>query len=440
MRKLWNNPASPKEILSWAMYDFANSSYTTVVITAFYSSFFTLYIVPQGVGLQDSYWSVAMILSTIVALLLAPLVGVICDYSGHKKRYLFASTLICATATMGFYFVGPGDLYLAMMLLIVSNIAFMLSESFCASFLPEIAAEENMGAVSGMGWGIGYFGGLASVAIVYMIVTADSSTNFNTFLKQNQMAMFFTGVFFLVSALPALIFVKNRAKPRPGYEAASFSKLITSGWDELKNTSKIVAQYPALFRFFLAFMIYMAGLDAVIKFVGIYARGELNFSMGDLTLMFLYLQISAAAGALGFGFLESYLGAKNTVLLTLVWWIVAVLAIFFLGSIASSFAMEARSVFMGICLIAGAGIGAIQSSSRAVVGKLCKKEHSAQIFGFWGLFMRLGAILGASYGFVSDYLDSRRFALLIIVGFFAFGALLLLPLKLENTKAHFKAE
>jgi len=148
-------------------------------------------------------------------------------------------------------------------------------------------------------------------------------------------------------------------------------------------------------------------------------------------MLFLVLQLSAAGGALGFGWLESRIGPKRTVLLTLLWWIVGVLGIYFLDALAGAFGADPKKVFYGLGLFAGAGIGATQASSRTVVGLLSPPDKTAQMFGFWGMFARLATILGTSFGFVSDSL-SRRAAVLVVVGFFALGAILLSRVDIER--------
>jgi len=144
-------PVQKREIFGWAMYDFANSSYTTVVISFVYSAFFTAYIVPETSELQDTYWSIAIIISTVLAIILSPLVGAICDYSGGKKKYLIICTVVCSLATACLALAGVGDIWLAIGLIAISNAAFMLGESFVASFLPDLSNEDNMGCVSGLG-------------------------------------------------------------------------------------------------------------------------------------------------------------------------------------------------------------------------------------------------------------------------------------------------
>jgi UMF1 family MFS transporter len=306
----------------------------------------------------------------------------------------------------------------------------MLSETFCGSFLPELATKENMGLISGVGWGLGYFGGLASLALVFFILGDTKDIEQSLLISKHQFAMIVTGMFFLIAALPTLLFVKNRSVPKPGYENASARTLLSAGLKRFTETAATARKNKNLFRFLLAFMVYMAGLEAVIKFVGIYARNELQFEVSDIAKMFLILQLSAAAGAVGFGFLEAKMGAKKTVLATLVWWVIGILGIYFINPISQATGYDPKTLFFGISLIAGSGIGATQSSSRTVVGLLAPKKNSAEMFGFWGVFSRLGTLLGIQFGVVSD-MAGRQQALLLLVVFFVIGGLMLAPLKLE---------
>ncbi len=417
-------PVKKREIFGWAMYDFANSSYTTVVITVIYGAFFTSHIVPEGQS-KDTFWAIAIVLSTILAMVLSPLVGALCDYSGRKKRYLGMATITCSIATMALALVAPGQVWFAIALLVISNAGFMIGESFCASYLPELANSKNMGIISGLGWGLGYFGGLVSLIGVQMLISSDEATDLLGYQDQTRWAMLFIGIFYLLAALPTFLLIKKRDKPVPGFENASFGKLMRQGIQELKESFSLARKYKVLFQFLMVFAVYMAGLEVVIKFIGIYAKTEVALTQQDLIYMFLIIQVSAAIGAVSFGFLETKLGAKPTVLLTLLGWIGAVFAIIFLQDLADIFGTTTRNTFFGISLVAGSGIGSIQSSSRTVVGLLSPPDRSAQMFGFWGMFSRLAIILGMTFGPVADAIGSRRIALLLVAGFFVVGGILL---------------
>ena len=425
-------PVQKREIFGWAMYDFANSSFTTVVTTVIYAPFFVDYVVPAGSEARDSYWSVAIVASTLLAMVLSPFVGAVCDYKGGKKRFLAVSTAICAVATAALFFVNPGQLWLAIGLLTLSNAAFMIGEAFCGSFLTDLATKKTMGIISGLGWGLGYFGGLGSLLMVMAIIGGvEPEDDLALFVSRNQVAMAATAAFFVLAALPTFLLVRERSEPKPGFEDAGFVKLTRVGLRELMESASLMRSYPVLFRFFIAFTVYMAGMEVVIKFVGIYARSELAMTMGDLTIMFLIIQVSAALGALGFGFLEARIGAKTTVLLTIAWWMVGILAIYFLQQISAATGLEPREVFFGVSLVAGAGLGSIQSSSRAVVGLLSPEERSAQMFGFWGMFNRVAIVLGMAFGPISDQVG-RNSAMLFVLALFAIGGALLLRVPMDE--------
>ncbi|MEO8448982.1 MAG: MFS transporter [Gemmatimonadota bacterium] len=425
-------PVTKKEIFGWAMFDFANSSYTTVVITIAYGKFFVSHIVPAGSLARDTYWSVAIILSTVLNLILSPVAGAVIDYSGRKKAALIASCLICSVATASLAFVGPGDVWPAIGLIVLSNAAFMLSESFCASFLPELSTPATMGKISGIGWGIGYFGGLLSAFIALKLIITGNPADTAVYVAQNQRAMVAVGIFFLTAALPTFILVKNRSAPAPGFEHAGAVRLVKAGFGEFKNSFAIAARHKILFQFLFAFMVYMAGLDAIVKFVGIFAEQEVKLTNSELVYLFLVLQVSAAAGALGFGWLESRIGPKKTVMLTLGWWILGVLGIYFMDPIGHALGVLPKYVFYALGIFAGAGIGATQASSRTVVGLLAPPDRTAQMFGFWAVFSRFGTILGASFGFVADGFHSRRAAVLLVLVFFIVGALMLSRVDVER--------
>jgi UMF1 family MFS transporter len=424
-------PVTNREIFGWAMFDFANSAHTTVVITAVYNAFFVGFIVAGARG--DSYWSTAIILSMLATIVLSPLVGAIIDFSGKKKTYLVASCLVCSSATASLFFVDPGEIWLGIALVVISSVGFMLSEAFCASFLPDLSTPATMGKISGLGWGIGYFGGLLSSWLALsLVITSDPAADRAGYVRDNQLAMVMTGAFFLIAAIPTFLLVRNRALPAPGYERASSATLIRAGLAEFGQSLTTARRHPVLFRFFIAFMVYMAGLDAIVKFFGIYAREEIRLSTGEFKYLFLVLQLSAALGAFGFGWLEGRIGPKKTVLWTLFWWIAGVAGILALGPLSRALGTDPKNVFYGLGLIAGAGIGATQASSRTVVGLLAPREKTAQMFGFWSMFQRFGSILGAGMGYVNVMMGTRQAGIVLVLLFFVAGAVLLSRVDIER--------
>jgi len=425
-------PVKKREIFGWAMYDFANSSYTTVVVTFVYSAFFVSYIVPPELAhLKNTFWSLAVALSTMLAIVLAPFVGVLCDYSGKKKKYLAWCTMTSVGATLGLFFVDPGQVWIGLTLLVLSNTAWMLSESFIASFLTDLSTKNNMGKISGIGWGIGYIGGLLSLILMKFVITADSTENSPAFIDQNQLSMLIIAVFYFLGALPTFLLVKERGVAKAGFSDASFGTLVKAAYSRLVAMKQIIGEYPVLFKFFIAFTAYSAGVAVVVKFFGIYTQQEVGITGGDYVLIGIILQVSAALGAVGFGFIEDKIGSKNTVLVSILWWIVGILGIYFIKALVSVTNIDIKLMYTIVSFIAGSALGATQSASRAIVGQLAKPQDSALLFGLWGTFGRFAIIIGMTFGPISDLL-SRQTALLFILVYFIVGAALLLPIQINK--------
>ena len=424
-----HNSVQRREIVGWAMYDIANQAYTTVVISFIYGAFFVGYIVPADSPLQDTYWSLALVGSMVLAMIISPVLGQAIDRGIRKKQMLAFSTGICVIFTAALWWVSPGQVWLGVAILLISNTAWMLGEAIVATFLPNLASKRNMGVISGLGWGLGYIGGLLSMAVVTLfIITANPQTDLALYIQQHQWAMLAIALYFVVFSLPTFIWLKEHPQP-------AAKRLVQSRWQQSFNFRTIALQQPELMRFLWAFLFYMAGVQTVIKFIGIFTSVELGLSLDDLLVVFLATQISAMFGAIGFGFVERWLGARPTLLITIGLWLIAIIAMMFLQDLADWFQRTPAQVFTVVALLAGTGIGSIQASSRSLVGQLAQDARAGSAFGLWGFFMRAAAILAAGFGVVADVF-SRQQALWLVVAFFVLGALLLLrvPLSREQTQ------
>lgn len=427
-------PVKKREIFGWAMYDFANSSYTTVVVTFVYSAFFVAFVVPPELAhMKNTFWSIAVASSTGLAIVLAPFVGVLCDYSGKKKKYLAWCTVASVLGTAGLFFVNPGQIWLGLILVIISNTAWMLSESFIASFLPELSNKSNMGKISGFGWGIGYIGGLLSLLAILMILPDSIERGSDAYIMRNKLAMLSVAFIYLMGAIPTFTLVKERAVPKEGFENASFTVLASAAIQRLRDMKSLISEYPILFRFFLAFMVYSAGIAVVVKFFGIYTTEEVGIVGAKYALVGMILQVSAALGAIGFGFVEDKFGSKNTILTSLLWWVLGILGIYYIDALVNLTGVSLVPLYVFVAFIAGSALGATQSASRALVGLLAKPKDSALLFGLWGTFARFAIIIGMTFGPISDMLG-RRSALLFILVYFIIGGIMLMriPLKTGN--------
>lgn len=408
------SPATPRkidwrEVFGWAMFDFANSSFTTVIVTVAYSVYFIKVVAPGGRG--DFLWSIAGAIALVVVLLTSPLLGALADFSACKKRYLFFSYLGCVFFTACLYFVGPGDVYLGMGLFILAKICFSTGENFTAAFLPDVAPPEKMGQVSGFAWALGFFGGIACLVLCKGYMTGlESAAAADT----TRMVPLVTAGFFLVSGIPTFLFLKERGASSELPEGES---LMSVGVGRLKETLGHVSKLRELVKFLAVFTVFNAGLSVVVYFTSIYAQEELAFTAEELMKFFVLTNVVAAIGAAAFGVVQDKIGAKKAINLTLVIWMAATVL---------AYVAEDKSTFWMVGVLAGSALGATQSGSRALIGEFSPPSRSAEFFGFWGLFWKLSEAIGPLvFGVIvamsADVHAGRRLGILCTSGFFALG-------------------
>ncbi len=415
--------APKKEIFGWAMFDFANSAYTTVIVTVVYSIIFPKLIVGDGPEYRQGnlYWSIALSLSYALVVLTAPVLGAVMDHAGHRKRWLAGSWLLTVVATASLYFGTPEHVYLAMFLLIVSNFGFAVGESFSASFLPELGPTDMLGKISGAAWGLGYFGGLVSTAAVLFGLGPQTAENFENLRLVGPI----TAAFFFFGALPTFLLMKERAVPKPLPAGETW---LTIGFSQLRGTLKALQNHRDLMIFFGSFFFAMAGLSIVISFAFIYGDQVIHWKASTQTMMFVITQITAAGGALAFGYLQARLGDLKTYGITLMVWVVTVLLIGFAVPISTALGLPAETFFLIVGCFAGACLGSTQSAARTVVAVMSPPDRVGEFFGLWGLFGKLAAIVGLlSLGFLQSALGLEN-AILVCAGFFlaAFAVLQLI--------------
>jgi UMF1 family MFS transporter len=411
--------AATKEIFGWAMFDFANSSYTTVIISVVYCIIFPKIIVGDGPDyrLGNLLWSVALSISYLVVLVSAPLCGAIMDFSASKKKFLFYSCILTVVASAALYFVSPGDIVFGMVCIVLSNIGFSLSESFVSSFLPQLGPPADLGKISGYAWSFGYFGGLLSTAIVLFVLGALTIDNFPNLRWVGPI----TGAFFLIAAIPTFLWLKERGVAQA---TAMNHHYFTIGIKRLRKTLADIRDYRDLAMLLLSFLFSYAGLSIVISFAFIFGDQVIHWTPTAQLLMFVLTQLTAAAGAFIFGLVQDAWGAKKTYMLTLVVWVVATVLISEVDRITDSInnllgsSWQPQSLFLVIGSIAGLGLGATQSSCRALVGLFTPRSKSGEFFGLWGLSGKLASIIGLlGLGFLQSELGLNK-AIIICAAFF----------------------
>ena len=407
---------TPKERFAWAMFDFANSGYTTVVLTAIFNTYFVSEVAGHYGNAQATFiWTLAIAFANALVLLTAPIIGAIADLSAAKKRCLLLSTAVCVISTAGLAFVGSGDVLAAISLLIVSCVAFHTGENLISAFLPEIAKPDEMGRVSAYGWTLGYLGGLLVLGLCLVYVHYAQAVNLRLDEYVPNTMLIVAAIFFLAS-LPTFIWLKERAVRS---HKATKKRYLEEGFQRLKQTLIRARQHQDLFRFLVSLTVYQSGVFTVVVLAAVYAEQVMGFETQDTLKLILVVNVTAALGAFVFGFVQDKIGAIPSLAIILIIWILALICAYF-----STSSME----FWVVANLIGVALGSSQSASRAITGLFSPVERTGEFFGLWGLATKLAAIIGPlSYGFITQQSGgNHQLALLSTAGFFLVGLVLLI--------------
>jgi UMF1 family MFS transporter len=401
----------PREVVSWAMYDFANSGYTTVVITAVFNAYFVAEVAGRAPWATFA-WTAALAVSYALIVLTAPVIGAWADARAAKKRLLAATTIGCVLFTAGLATVGSGDLALGIALVILSNFFFGTGENLVASFLPELAQEQAMGRVSGWGWGLGYLGGLLvlGACLAYITHAQDRGATAVEFVP---VAMLITAGMFAAASLPTFLFLRERAVPVTG--AVDIPK---SAFARVTGTLARARRHADLRRFLVCLVFYQAGIQTVIALAAVYAQEAMGFTTRDTITLILVVNVTAAIGAFAFGHVQDRIGHVRTLALTLCGWILTVLL---------AWMAEGPALFWVAANLVGLCLGSSQSAGRALIGYLSPPARTAEFFGLWGLAVKLSAIIGPlTYGAVTWVTGGNHRLAILVTGLFFVAGLAIL--------------
>lgn len=395
-----------KDVFNWSLFDFANSTFATIVVAFVYAIYFKK-VVAMNLPVADLYWSTAINISMIIVAVLSPVLGAASDYYSSKKKYLFFFTFLCIIATALLYFITEGMILWGVILFILANIGFQAGLGFYDAFIKEISAFDNYNKVSSFGYAIGYLGSLASLAAVLVL----QDTPRLTFIA--------CAVMFLVFSLPIFLFVKERSKP----VSQSSVNFISIGFKRTMETIKHINNFKNIRLFLFSYFLYIDGVNTIIFFSANFAQTTLNFEIKDLILFFIIVQVTALLGSFLFGWIADKTGTKKTILFILISWAVITISVFFAGD---------KTTFLIIGAFAGTFLGSSQALSRSFFGKLIPEEKKTEFYGFYSLFEKTSTILGPlTFGLVSWLTGNQRYAVVSILIFFVAGYLLFRKVK-EN--------
>ena len=411
-----------KKIWAWYLYDFANSSFSTIIVTVAYSIYFAQ-VVAQDQN-PEVWWGWGYGLSMLAIGLVSPVLGALADFSGTKLKYLIGFTLLSVLATALLVLVERGDVWLGIGLFAVANIGFNGGLTFYNAYLKELSSDENMGRISGLGFAVGYIGGLLSLLLVYPLIQGGFALEN---LGLYRLSFPVTAAFFLVFSIPAFFYLKDNRIEKKVPRSFSYWSM---GFRRVMTTFKEVRRFRELSKYFIAYLIYIDGINTIIVFAGIFAAGVLGFSPQELVVFFIVMQLSSMGGAYVFGIMTDRVGARRTIILTLLIW---------MGIILWAFYVHSKAEFYGLGLIAGIALGSNQSASRTLLGQFSPKKRISEFFGFFSLTGKLAATVGPPlYGVIASS-AGQRWAILSIGLFFLVGLGLLLTVNeksgIETAKA-----
>jgi MFS transporter, UMF1 family len=410
-RDALNRGVKRREVLGWAMYDFANSGYTTVVLTAVFNAYF-VGVVAQGADWGTLAWTLTLGLSNALVMVSMPVLGAYADAMAAKKRVLAVATVGCVLATAALAAVGKGDVTLAVVAVLLSNLFYAWGESIIASFLPELARAEAMGRVSGWGWSFGYFGGMLTLGLSlgYVMWAQGQGLPATRFVP---VSMLITAVVYALAALATFVLLRERMQPRaqgPGTGLATLRRL--------RQTWQQARRYEDFVSLLACALLYQAGISVVIALAAVYAEQVLGFRQTETMALVFLVNIASAIGAFAFGYWQDRIGHKPALAITLWGWVVMTV----LAVLATT-----PGLFWAAAVLAGLCMGSSQSAGRALAALFAPPTQTAEFFGLWTLAVRLSAIVGPiTYGLVTWATDgNHRIAILSTGGFFMAGLLVL---------------
>ncbi len=404
---MFRSPRS--QVLIWTLFDFANTSFSVLIVAVGYSLYFKQ-IVVGGAGRGDFFWGLAVSISMLLTALIAPVLGAASDFSHSRKKFLFWFTCASVVCTALLYFVHADTILLGAVLFIIANIGFEGGIVFYNAFLPSLSQKESYGRISGYGFAMGYVGSLVSLLIAIPLYAGG-------FAQENlfnvRLSFLLAAVMFFAFSLPLFFFLKD--VPPLAHRTRSYFK---AGYQRVINTLSHLRSYKQVAKFLLAFFIYNDGILTVISFASIFAQDSLKFSMKEILLLFALVQASAIVGSLIFGSLTDRIGPKLTITISLIAWIIVVVAAYF---------VQSKEIFYVIGVIAGASMGGSQSASRSFMALLTPAEREAEFFGFYdGFCGKASAVIGTFiFGILSWATGSQRVAVVSVGLFFFIGLWLL---------------
>lgn len=415
------SPAPPRSldrrtVWSWAFFDFGNSAFTTLVVTFVYATFFTQGIAENEV-VGTALWSRGITITAVTVAVLSPFLGAWADRRGARKRFLFSTTAVCVVATALLFFPAEGQVMQALALVIVANVAFELGMVFYNAFLPDLAPQEAIGRISGYGWALGYVGGLLcmAAALVFFVMPEAAPFGLDRAAGEHVRATnLLVAGWFALFAVPLFLFVREE---RPA-AIPPLRGMLAETFRELGETFREIRRFRMIVRLLVARLFYNDGLVTIFAFGGIYAAGTFGFTMEEILLFGIVLNVAAGLGALAFGFVDDRIGGKATILISL--------GLLSLATVLAVLAAAKPMLWVAGALI-GVASGPNQAASRSLLGRFVPDDKETEFYGFFAFSGKLTAFMGPLLlGVLTEAFGTQRAGVAVVLVFFAVGAVAML--------------
>ena len=409
---------------SWCLYDWANSAFTTLVVTFIYATYFTQTFA-ENADRGTVLWSRGITISSLLIALISPVLGAMADRSGQRRRFLAAATLVSVGATIWLTFIVPGSgnaVLAALTLFIIGNVGFEVGLVFYNAFLPKLSTPETIGRISGNAWALGYAGGLACLVLaLFGLIGLGDADPWIALSTENgfnvRASNLLVAVWFLLFSLPALLLLRDEAGARTVEGARGAAAAIRGAFLELGRTLTRIRDFRDIVRFLVARLIYNDGLITVFAFGGVYAAGTFGMDTAEVIVFGIALNVASGLGAFLFGLVDDRIGGRATILWSLV-------GLF--GCSLAAVAAPNKAWFWGAAMVMGLFIGPNQSASRSLMARFAPRRYESEFFGFFAFSGKATAFLGplllglitAGYG--------QRAGIAVVLVFFLVGGLLLL--------------
>jgi UMF1 family MFS transporter len=390
------------QAMSWAFFDFANSAYSIMIITFVFPIYFKEVIAGNFMG--DFYWGLCISLSILAGGISAPIIGAIADYDSQRKYKFTAYTLVAVAGTALLYFTEPNMYLFGAAIFVITNYFFELAVVFYDSFLAHVSTEDTAGRISGLGWGLGYLGGVIAMLLFKPLF----ENGFAGPLAHNYKLTFvFTALFFLVFSLPAFFFIREEKTARKKENMWHLAKV---GIKNTLQTLKEVRKHKNIAWFMVAFYLVNDALVTLFAFIAIYGRQTLSMQFSEIAMILLLIQLIGFPSAILFGWLSDQKGAKKILLFTLAVWCVIIVMI------SLSFN---KVVFYIAAVMAGLVVGSSQAIARSWLSRIIPANKRTEFFGFNGFASKMAATTGPLiFGGISSFANNQRLAMLALLPFF----------------------